>query len=55
MSYKTLGYSHNKTLVVYESETSHVATHFSDTPSLKELAQQVIAHTITTGKYMWFE
>lgn len=55
MSYELLGYSQNKTPVVYENEGSHTSTHFGDTPGLKELVQQVIAHTTTTGEYMWFE
>ena len=55
MSYELLGYSKNHAAVVYDPDGSHAATHFTDTPQLKELVREVIAATTTTGQQMWFE
>jgi hypothetical protein len=55
MQYETLGYTKNHIKVVFDPEHSHAATHFDDTPQLREAVNQVIANTVTTGEDMWFE
>ncbi|HSH56106.1 MAG TPA: hypothetical protein VK983_04755 [Candidatus Limnocylindrales bacterium] len=55
MSYELLGQMRDGVDVVYDNQSSHAATHFADTPGLRELVQEVIGHTVSTGEPMWFE
>jgi hypothetical protein len=41
--YKLLGYSKNNKKVVYDPVGSHTATHFEDTPELKDLVIEALA------------
>lgn len=50
-----LCYSRNHVGIVFDSEHSHVATHFEDTPALKSAVVKAIQETDVEGNRMFFE
>lgn len=47
--------SQNKIEIVYEAKTSHVATHFEDSPPLKNYVIEALRNTIVSSDSMLFE
>lgn len=50
-----LCYAANGIEVVYDPLESHAATHFEDTPQLKEAVIEILGHTSIEGESMFFE
>ncbi len=52
---KYIATSHNQQEVYFDTETSHAATHLSDTPELIELLQEIIPKINLEEEYIEFE